>query len=310
MTAEFQNGGSARRVLIAGASGMIGRPLVSLLSRAGHVVHTLVRRPPQDPLEHQWDPAVGNIHSGIIDHIDVVINLSGASLGKIPWTPKHKDLVLSSRLQSTTTLANAINQAASPPGLLVQGSAVGFYGDRGEETLSETSSAGEGFLAEVVRQWEEAAAPAQSEHTRVAYARTGLVIGRGGAMAPLKLQTLLGVGGPIGQGRQWWPWISLHDEVRAFAHLVVHDTDVTVFNLVGPEPATANDITTELARALRRPHLIGLPSVAIKTLMGEAGVALLLSSQKIVSNTLPVTGFAWRDSTVSHAIARMLGQRT
>jgi uncharacterized protein len=303
MPGEFENGGESRRVLIAGASGMIGRPLSKFLTHSGHTVHTLVRRAPQSPTEHQWDPEKGVIESGIIDHIDVVVNLSGASIGKIPWTKKHKDLILSSRIGASTTLAQAIARATTPPSLLVQGSAVGFYGDRGDETLSEKSSKGEGFLSDVVSEWEGAAS---STTSRIAYARTGLVVGRGGAMAPLSFQTRLGVGGPIGHGQQWWPWISLRDEVRAFAHLVIHETDFEIFNLVGPEPASANDVTRELARALRRPHLIGLPTWAIKTLMGEAGEALLLSSQKIVSNTLTVTGFTWKDQTIAHAIAQML----
>jgi uncharacterized protein (TIGR01777 family) len=306
MPTEFHNGGNARRVLIAGSSGMIGRPLATLLTQAGHAVHTLVRRAPKGPSEHQWNPVAGVINSGIIDHVDVVINLSGASIGKIPWTRKHKDLILSSRVSSTQTLAHAISTAQTPPSLLLQGSAVGFYGSRGDETLSEASSGGSGFLAHVVSEWENAALPARSASTRVAYARTGLVVGSGGAMAPLKLQTLLGVGGPIGPGTQWWPWISLRDEVRALAHLVLHDTDLEVFNLVGPEPATATDVTTELARALHRPHLIGLPTFAITTLMGEAGRELLLSSQKIVPKTLTVTGFTWRDDSVAHAVAQML----
>ena len=310
MNEEFAHGANPRRVLIAGASGMIGRPLTQLLTAFGHTVHTLVRREPTDPMEHQWDPEAGVIHSGIIDFVDVVINLSGASIGKIPWSEKHKDLILSSRLGATTTLVDAISTAATPPSLLLQGSAVGFYGNREDETLSEKSSKGEGFLCDVVQEWEEAALPAKSENTRVTYARTGLVIGPGGAMGPLKLQTLLGLGGSIGSGQQWWPWISLHDEVRALAHLVIHETDFGVFNLVGPEPATADDVTRELARALRRPHLLGLPTFAIKKLLGQAGEELLLSSQKIVSSILPVTDFHWSDITVSDAIARMLRQHS
>jgi uncharacterized protein (TIGR01777 family) len=309
MPTEFENSGNARRVLIAGASGMIGRPLTKFLTQAGHTVHTLVRREARDPLEHQWDPVAGVIQSGIIDHVDTVINLSGASIGKIPWTRRHKDLILSSRISSTQTLAEAIRAANSPPSLLIQGSAVGFYGSRGDETLSEDSPAGSGFLSHVVTEWEQAALPARSARTRVAYARTGLVVGAGGAMVPLTLQTRLGVGGPIGPGTQWWPWISLRDEIRAFAHLVIHETDLSVFNLVGPEPATANDVTRELARALRKPHLIGLPTVAIKALMGEAGEQLLLSSQKIVAKTLAVTGFTWKDESVARAIATMLERK-
>jgi len=310
MLSEFQSGSPARRILIAGASGMIGTPLRHLLSAQGHAVHTLVRREPADATEHRWDPAQGTIDSGIISHTDVVINLSGASIGKIPWTKKHKEAILSSRVTTASTLARAISESPTPPSLFIQGSAVGFYGDRGDVELTESSEPGEGFLADVVRAWEAAAASASSEKTRVCFARTGLVIGKGGAMAPLMLQTLLGVGGRIGSGTQWWPWISLHDEVRAFAHLVAHETDQTVFNFVGPTPATAYDVTLELARALRRPHLLGLPSFVIKAVMGEAGEALLLSSQKVKSRVLSVVGFSFDDTTVASAIARMLTKKS
>jgi len=299
-------GVSMLRVVISGASGMIGRPLQRLLRDQGHAVHTLVRRTPQDASEHQWNPKTGEIESGILDHVDVVVNLSGASIGRIPWTSGYKSTILASRITATDTLARAIRDAATPPRLLVQGSAVGFYGDRGDEKLSEESPQGAGFLAEVVHQWEAAAQPAASDATRIAYARTGLVVGKGGAMAPLQLQTALGVGGPIGSGRQWWPWISLHDEVRALAHLSTHQSADGIFTLVAPTPATAKDLTTELARHMRRPHWLGLPTAAISLLMGEAGRELLLSSQHISAERLVATGFRFDDVTLSAAIARLV----
>jgi uncharacterized protein len=299
-------GVSVLRVVISGASGMIGRPLQRLLRDQGHAVHTLVRRTPQDASEHQWNPETGEIESGILDHVDVVVNLSGASIGKIPWTSGYKSTILTSRITATDTLARAIRDAATPPSLLVQGSAVGFYGDRGDEKLSEESPQGAGFLAEVVHEWEAAAQPAASDATRIAYARTGLVVGKGGAMAPLQLQTALGVGGPIGSGRQWWPWISLHDEVRALAHLSTHQSADGIFTLVAPTPATAKDLTTELARHMRRPHWLGLPTAAISLLMGEAGRELLLSSQHISAERLMATGFRFDDVTLSAAIARLV----
>lgn len=310
MLEEFRAGLASRRILIAGASGMIGTPLQRLLRDQGHAVHTLVRRAPQDGTEHRWDPEKGTIDSGIIDHTDVVINLSGASIGRIPWTKGHKEKILSSRVTTASTLARAIAESETPPSLFIQGSAVGFYGDRGSEELTESSEPGDGFLADVVQAWEAAAATASSAKTRVCFARTGLVVGEGGAMAPLKLQTLLGVGGPIGPGSQWWPWISLHDEVRAFAYLVTHETDQTIFNLVGPTPATSRDVTIELARALKRPHWLGLPSFAISLLLGEAGEALLLTSQKVLNQRLNIIGFQYEDETVGHAISRMLGRRS
>jgi uncharacterized protein len=309
MLEEFSTGLPARRILIAGSSGMIGTPLTQLLRDQGHAVHTLVRREPRDGTEHQWSPELGTIDSGIIDYTDVVINLAGASIGKIPWTKGHKEKILSSRISTATTLADAISNATTPPSLLIQGSAVGFYGGRGDEDLTESSKRGEGFLADVVQAWEGAALGAASPKTRVCCARTGLVVGPGGAMAPLKLQTLLGVGGRIGPGTQWWPWISLHDEVRALAHLANDDTVQTVFNLVGPTPATALEMTTQLASSLKRPHWLGLPSFAIKALMGEAGEALLLASQKVRSEHLELVGFTCDDQTLEQAISRMLGNR-
>jgi uncharacterized protein (TIGR01777 family) len=293
-------------VLIAGASGMIGTALHAALSDGGHHVHTLVRRDPRGPREHQWRPEAGEIDSGIVSHVDVVVSLSGASLSRIPWTNAHKDSVLYSRLAATNTLVSAIRSSATPPSLLVQGSAVGFYGDRGDESLSEEDGRGDGFLADVVVAWEGAAHVAASEKTRVAYARTGLVVGKSGAMAPLRLQTILGVGGRIGSGKQWWPWISLHDEIRALTHLITHDSAEGPFNLVGPTPATSAEITKELARLMRRPHLIGLPGFVIRGLLGEAGVALLLSSQNIRPDRLLESGFTFDDEKVASALDRML----
>lgn len=293
-------------VLIAGASGMLGTPLQAALSDGGHHVHTLVRREPRGPREHQWSPERGDIDSGIVNHVDVVVNLSGASISRIPWTNAHKERILSSRLQATNTLVSAIRSSATPPSLLVQGSAVGFYGDRGDESMSEKDGRGDGFLADVVVAWEGAASAAVSKKTRVAYARTGLVIGTSGAMAPLRLQTILGVGGRIGSGNQWWPWISLHDEIRALTHVITHDSAEGAFNLVGPTPATSAEITRELAGLMRRPHLIGLPAFVIRWLLGEAGVALLLASQKIEPGRLLETGFTFEDERVATALNRML----
>ncbi len=289
-------------VLLSGASGMIGRSLKAELKARGHSVHTLVRRPPTDSSEHEWDPEAGVVPQDIVDYADVIVNLSGASLSRIPWTPAHKKLVLSSRQQSAQTLGKAIAASTTPPHTLLQASAVGFYGDRGEDELTEDSAAGDGFLASVTRQWEEAAAPVASKKTRVVYARTGLVIARTGAMAPLRLQTFLGVAGPIGTGQQWWPWISYRDEIRALVFLLETKKLTGVFNLVGPTPARAVEVTKALATLMRRPHWLGLPTFAVK-LMGEAGPEILLSSQRILPKRLLDAGFNFEHSTISDAIA-------
>ena len=293
-------------VAVAGGSGLIGLALQRALVSAGHSVHRFVRRSPTGPDEHAFDPLSGTVDQGIIDHADVVVNLSGASIGKIPWTNKHKDLILSSRIHSTTTLAEAIARSDSPPKVFVSASAVGVYGSAGDTELTEDSPAGDDFLAGVTVAWEEAA-EAASKVTRVVFPRTGLVVGNGGAMVPLRLQTALFVGGKTGPGSQWWPWISLHDEVRAIMHLITNDKTSGAYNLVGPTPAQSVEVTKTLAKLMRRPHLIGLPTFAIKALMGEAGEHLLLSSQKISSQKLQDSGFVFDDVTIEDALKRMLG---
>ena len=293
-------------VLVSGASGMIGTPLVHALRERGHSVHTLVRRNPTSPAEHFWNPDTGDIEAGILESTDVVVNLSGASIGRIPWTANYKKLILSSRVHATTTLAEAIANAKNPPSALIQASAVGFYGDRQDDTLDEESSVGTGFLAEVCQAWEASAAAAESKNTRVVFARTGLVLGRGGAMAPLRLQTLLGAAGPIGSGRQWWPWISLRDEVAALVFLIENPLAKGPYNLVGPQPAQSVEVTRELARQMRRPHWLGLPALAISMLMGEAGRELLLTSQKIEPTSLERSGFSFSDESLESAIGQIV----
>ena len=292
-------------VVIAGASGLIGTQLAAELAKKGHSVYRLVRTTPRDATEYQWNPSDGSIQSGVLDHIDVVVNLSGASIGKIPWTKKYKDLILHSRLSATRTLVRAITEAQHPPRALVQASAVGFYGDRGDEELTEDSSRGDGFLADVCIAWESETS-SLPESVRVAIARTGLVIARGGAMAPLRLQTMLGAAGPVGSGEQWWPWISLHDEVRALVYMVENPLMKGAYNLTAPTPAPSREVTRELARQMGRPHWLGLPTLAINALMGEAGRELLLSSQKVQPTRLEQAGFHFEDTTIDQAIARII----
>lgn len=296
---------SPQTVLIAGASGLIGSALTRHLLERGHSVHTLVRRQPAAATEHRWNPEAGTIDENIVAEADSVVNLSGASIGKIPWSAAHKKLILSSRLGATATLVSAIAQQKGSSPALIQASAVGYYGDRGEEELTETSDPGEGFLAEVTLAWEAEAAPLATTH-RVAYARTGLVIARQGAMAPLRLQTLLGVAGRVGAGEQWWPWISLRDEVRALTHLVESDTARGAYNLVGPTSARSVEVTRALASLMKRPHWLGLPTVAIKALMGEAGEQLLLSSQKVIPQRLLEAGFEFVDQSVESALRQIV----
>ena len=313
MLKGYQEDARRLRVLISGASGMIGTPLQALLRQQGHAVHTLVRRTPRDASEHSWNPATGEIEAGILDHTDVVINLAAASisrwlfLGRTPWAAGQKRDILTSRLGAARTLATAISGAKTPPSLLIQASAVGFYGDRASEELTERSSRGEGFLAEVQAQAEAAASEAESDVTRICYPRSAAVMGKGALSTTLlKLQTALGLGGPIGDGSQWWPWISLHDEVRALAYLANHETAFGVFNLVSPTPASALDQTKALARGMKRPHWLGFPRFAIIALMGEAGKEILLTSQRVIPERLLASGFKFEDQTLEAAVSRLL----
>ena len=313
MLKGYQEDARRLRVLISGASGMIGTPLQALLRHQGHAVHTLVRRTPRDASEHSWNPATGEIEAGILDHTDVVINLAAASisrwlfLGRTPWAAGQKRDILTSRLGAARTLATAISGAKTPPSLLIQASAVGFYGDRASEELTERSSRGEGFLAEVQAQAEAAASEAESDVTRICYPRSAAVMGKGALSTTLlKLQTALGLGGPIGDGSQWWPWISLHDEVRALAYLANHETAFGVFNLVSPTPASALDQTKALARGMKRPHWLGFPRFAIVALMGEAGKEILLTSQRVIPERLLAAGFKFDDQTLEAAVSRLL----
>lgn len=292
-------------VVVSGASGLIGAALTEALTKSGHHVHRFVRGEPQGPTEHHFDPERSEVEQGIIDHADVVVNLSGASIGKIPWTAKHRELILSSRVNATKTLAEAIARSKTPPKAFVSASAVGFYGSAGDTPLTEDSPAGSDYLAEVTVAWELEAQRAASKKTRVITPRTGLVIARKGAMASLRLQTALGVGGKIGPGTQWWPWISLHDEVRALVFLITHNKASGPYNLTGPQPARSAEVTRTLAKRMRRPHLIGLPTFAIKLLLGEAGEHLLLSSQKVLPSRLLDAGFSFDDDTLDKALSRI-----
>lgn len=297
------------RVLIAGASGMIGTELQRQLREDGHTVLTLVRRQPKNDTEFAWSPESRVLDFRILESVDAVVNLSGASISRIPWTSGWKKQILESRVNATRALAEAMGMASTPPKVFASGSAVGIYGDRPAVRLDEAASRGEGFLADVVDAWEQAALLAP-EKTRVVLARTGLVIGPGGAMTPLRLLTGLGAAARIGTGGQHWPWISLYDEAAALRHLLTSSLSGPV-NLAGPTPATSDRVTRELAKAMHRWHLFTLPEKLISIGMGEAGRELLLASQKMIPQALLDDGFTFRHETVEQAIDALVHpQRT
>lgn len=285
----------AKRAVIAGASGFIGKALVDSLTRDGWTVTRLVRGDAGAGEVH-WTPGEP-LDPEVVSGVTAVVNLAGASLAQMPWTATTKEAVLRSRIDSTDTLVEAINAAKRKPKVFICASAIGYYGDRGDAELTETSSKGFGFLADVVEQWEARAIRAKVRTVRV---RTGLVLGNGGALAPLRLATALFAGARIGTGRQWWPWVSLHDEVRAIRFCMDKPVEGRV-NVVGPTPATSETVTRSLARAMKRPHLFVIPTWLIG-LLGEAGHNLLLSSSKVRPTALEAAGFTFDHPTVDDAI--------
>jgi uncharacterized protein (TIGR01777 family) len=291
------------RVLVAGASGFIGTEVVRQLEASGHEVRTLVRRAPVTDKEYTWSPRDESVDSHAIEWADAVINLAGATTGRLPWTRAYKREILYSRVLGTRTLVDAIAASESAPSVFLSGSAVGYFGDQPGAELDESSSKGVGFLSDVVEAWEQAAALTPAT-TRVVQFRTGLVVGRGGAFTPLLALTAIGLGARFGSGRQHWPWVSLYDEAAAIVHLLTSKLSGVVA-IVGPTPATAEEVTRALAHGMRRWHPWIIPVFAIQ-LLGEAGRDLLLSSERVVPRRLLDDGFTFRDRVIGDAISVML----
>lgn len=284
---------------------MIGSALAERLRASGDEVVRLVRRPPRGEDEVQWEPTAGILDPAVLNDVDAVVSLAGAPTSRLPWTPSYKKVILESRLDVTRTIVDAIHVAQRPPSVLVSASAVGYYGDRGDEDLTESSPRGDGFLSAVVDAW-EAEAWRASDVARVAFVRTGLVVGPSGAMPPLRLLALAGLAGPIGSGRQWWPWISLHDEVAAIDHVVGSDLSGPV-NFAGPTPATEAEFMRTLARELRRPYGLPAPAFALRLALQDAAQELMLGSQRMLPAALLNDGFRFQDETVGAALAAYAG---
>lgn len=281
------------RIVVSGASGLIGQELCRHLRTGGHEVVTLVRRPVRSAQEVRWDPSSGALDPTALGHVDAAVNLSGAGVGDKRWTPQYRDLILSSRVDTTRTLVGALTRLESPPQVLLNASAIGVYGDAGSTVLTEESPAGEGFLADVVQQWERATEPAAQAGIRVATLRTGLLANpEGGAFGRLLTIFKLGAGGPLGSGRQWWSLISMPDEIAAVEFLLTRPVHGPV-NLTCPEPAQNVVVSKALGRALHRPALVPVPAVALRIALGEFA-SEILASQRVVPAKLLDAGFTFR----------------
>jgi uncharacterized protein len=292
-------------VLVTGASGLIGSALVAELGRDGQSVRRLTRRVPAHGAEFRWDPAAGDIEPGALDQVDAVVHLAGESVAG-RWTTDKKERILRSRVDGTHTLATALAALDQPPRVLVCASAIGYYGNRGDEQLTEASPPGEGFLAEVVKQWEAASQPAEEAGIRVVRLRFGIVLSpAGGALRTMLRPFRLGVGGKLGTGRQWMSWVSIEDVIGVIRHALAGDDIAGVVNTVAPKPVTNAEFTKALGRAIRRPTVLAVPGFAARLALGEFAQEVL-SSARVVPRRLDQTGYRFRHRDVEQALRDLL----
>ncbi|HWS56951.1 MAG TPA: TIGR01777 family oxidoreductase [Actinotalea sp.] len=296
------------RIALAGSRGMLGEALVQRLAHRGHRVERLVRGPATSAREISWDPVAGRLDPAALAGTDAVVNLGGAGIGDHRWTAEYRRTILRSRTEPTALLARTLATLDDGPRVLLQASAVGYYGDRGTEPLTEASAPGEGFLVDVVRAWEGATAPAQEAGIRVAHLRTGIVMSRtGGSFGRLLPLLRLGVGGPLGDGRNIWPWITLPDTVRAIEHLLTADVRGPV-NLTAPRPAPQGEIVSAVARELHRPAVLRVPRFALRLAIGPFADDVL-GSQNALPQVLAASGFEHEHPTLPDA-ARWITARS
>jgi len=295
------------RVAVTGSHGLIGSGLLDALHTRGDEAVRLVRDQPQ-PGEARWEPAEGKIDAKALEGVDAVVHLAGVGIGDRRWSDEHKRAVLDSRVQGTTLLARTLASLTDRPSVLVSASAVGYYGDRGDEVLTEDAGPGTGFLSEVCEQWERSTAPAEDAGIRVAHLRTGLVMSReGGALKQMLVPFRLGAGGRIGSGRQWWSWIAIDDELGAILHVVGDDTVRGPVNLTAPNPVTNAEFTKTLGKVLGRPTLLPTPTFALKALFGGDAVdEMFLGGQRVVPAKLEATAYEFRHPHLEPALRALL----
>ncbi|MEY4015287.1 MAG: hypothetical protein RIS46_283 [Actinomycetota bacterium] len=297
------------KILITGASGLIGQALTKQLNASGHTTVAAVRREPRRNDEVQWNPATGEMSPSAFDGVDAVVHLAGAGIGDKRWTDSYKMEILQSRTLGTALLADTMASLATKPSVFLSGSAIGIYGVRDDTELGEDATIGTGFLADVCRDWEAASASASAAGIRTVLLRTGIVLSpKGGALKKQLPLFKLGLGGKFGNGKQWQSWISITDEVNAIIHLLTSTLSGPV-NLTAPTPVTNTEFTRVLANVVSRPAILPIPSFGPKLLLGgELANALLFTGQRVVPNALVADGFHFEHPTLDVALRALLNK--
>jgi uncharacterized protein (TIGR01777 family) len=278
---------------VTGASGLIGQALVDRLRLQGHRVRRLVRSGrPLEPGDVHWDPAAGDVDLAALEGVDGVVHLAGAGVGDHRWTRSYRETILDSRVEGTRTIVKAMSALDPKPLVLVSASAIGWYGDRAGELLTEKSGPGSGFLADVTKAWEQEAMAIEDAGIRAVTMRSGIVLSRhGGALGRLLPLIRLGAGGPLGPGRQWWSWITLEDEVRAIQFLLLADEISGPVNLTAPQPVRQVELVNALARVAHRPSFLPTPAPALRLIVGDLARETILASQRVLPFKLDQAGF-------------------
>ena len=297
------------KILVTGATGLVGRELTNSLTSAGHEVLRLTRQNPTEVNDIPWNPVTKYIPKARLENLDAVIHLAGENIAQSRWTPAFKEKMRFSRIEGTKLLCETLAQLQAPPKIFIGASAIGYYGNRGTEILTETSSPGTGFLADLCRDWETSVETLRPLNTRIVQVRIGVVLSlRGGALAKMLTPFSLGAGGIVGDGKQYWSWVAIDDVVGAIEHCLTHSEISGPVNVVAPNPSTNFDFTKTLGSVLHRPTIFPLPAFAARLMLGEMADDLLLSSTRVIPSRLQETGYQFRCPTLELALQHVLGK--
>jgi uncharacterized protein (TIGR01777 family) len=295
------------KILISGSHGLVGSALVPFLEQRGNMVHRIIRGPSSSDREVQFDFRSGSHDRARLEGFDAVVHLAGENIGEGRWTTSKKERIRESRVTGTTKLVQALLSLSNPPKTFIGASAMGYYGDRGDEVLIEESPPGNSFLAEVCREWESAATPLSEKGVRVAYLRSGLILsGQSGALHRMLLPFRLGVGGKIGSGNQYWSWIAVDDAIGVIHYLLENEAVNGPVNVCSPDPVTVSEFTTLLGKVMRRPSLFPLPSFAARIALGEMANELILASIRMKPAKLLSSGYVYLHPDLEEALYHAL----